>query len=581
MPPWQTARTRGSARGTFLQATGADIIDHVLGGYPPGLPLVLAGPSGAGRTVLGLQLANAALAQGQIVQIVSSEPAPSLIHQAGALGFDFEAALQDDRLVLLELDSSTPALVRAQGADALAAALRAEAPEASLVIVDPFTAITAEISDEPRLREVSRVFVRAMESERLVLTVEADRLGQQRGLERVLSELCGAYLVLEREASGRRTLSVEKSRSGLGAAERVEFSIGPGGTHMVGEACPKAAIAMFTRVRRVSDRHAAELRAVAEAELAAPVGAIEAPPRRVQRAHPAAPPMVEESGDAGIPERERRLVLLVEDSRMQRELVKEWLEPRYDVITAADGFEALAKIVSHQPDLVILDLIMPRVTGYELLAALRRAHVDVPVLVSSSRVGSTGDRLGPLVLGATDFLPKPVNRIELEHKVETLLRLRRMGDRRFDSAEAEELFGRVSSSRLLELADFRERVARACSFGDRHGLVSAIVRVRTADEPALDAWIEVANDDLRFEDAVLRRGKREALVLLVATGPADAPKVIERTNARCAEATGTPPEVEIEPVPAADWLAIEGLEQAAPEAPPTPKAPRGRSRDRT
>jgi hypothetical protein len=131
------------------------------------------------------------------------------------------------------------------------------------VIVDPFTAITAEIADEPRLREVSRSFVRAVGAEALVLTVETERLAQQRGLERVLSELCGAYLSLGREASGRRTLSVEKSRSGAGAAERVEFSIGPGGTHLVGEASPKAEITMFTRVRRISDRHAAEVRAIA------------------------------------------------------------------------------------------------------------------------------------------------------------------------------------------------------------------------------------------------------------------------------------------------------------------------------
>jgi DNA-binding response OmpR family regulator len=126
---------------------------------------------------------------------------------------------------------------------------------------------------------------------------------------------------------------------------------------------------------------------------------------------------------------------------MQRELVCDWLAPRYEVMTAVDGFEALAKIVSHHPDLVILDLIMPRVSGYELLCALRRAHVDVPVLVASSRVQTAGDRLGPLVLGATDFLPKPVSRLELEHKVETLLRLRRDSDRRFDTTETEALFG--------------------------------------------------------------------------------------------------------------------------------------------
>jgi CheY-like chemotaxis protein/KaiC/GvpD/RAD55 family RecA-like ATPase len=562
-----------------VRTTGASIIDHVLGGYPPGLPLVLAGPSGSGRTVLGLQLARAALDAGEIVQFVSSEPAPSLIHQAGALGFEFETPLHEDRLVLLELDASTPAIVRAQGADALAEALRGEAPEASVVIVDPFTAITAEIADEPRLREVSRAFVRGLATDMLVLTVESERLAQQRGLERVLSELCGAYLALEREASGRRTLSVEKSRTGHGAAERVEFSIGPGGTHLVGEAKPKSAISMFTRVRRTDAVLAAAAQQRPEVELAAPVGAIEPPPRRVpapRRPHPVG---AAEARDEVAPERERRLILLVEDSRMQRELLKEWLEARYDVITAVDGFEALAKIVSHHPDLVILDLIMPRVTGYELLCALRRAHVDVPVLVSSSRVASTGDRLGPLVLGATEFLPKPVNRIELEHKVETLLRLRRERDDRFDGGDAEALFGRISATRLLEPADFRERVTRACSFGERHGLVSSIVRLRAGAPNDLDAWIEVANEDLRFEDAILRKSKLEADVLLVATSPDEAPRVIARASERCAEGSGEKCDFGIEPIRAVDWLTLEGLDRAADsESPPAAPAATRRKR---
>ena len=517
-----------------MRPSGASIIDHVLGGYPPGLPLVIAGPSGSGRTVLTLQLAHAALERGEVVQIVSSEPAQSLMHQADALGFEFDDALAEERLILLELDGSTPALVRAQGVESLVEALRGEAPEVSLVIIDPFTAITAEIVDEPRLREVSRTFVRALGAQTLVLTVETERLAQQRGLDRVLSELCGAYLVLDREASGRRTLNVEKSRAGIGAAERVEFAIGPHGTHMVDDAEPKAEIPLFTRIRRMPERRAAAVaRQNPDADLAAPLLPIGPPPPRRPEAPRPAPlahaSQLPRTSNAPHAPRTRSLILLVEDSRMQRELVTEWLAPRYEVIQAVDGFEALAKVVSHKPDLVILDLIMPRVSGYELLCAMRRAHVDVPVLVASSRVQSAGDRLGPLVLGATDFLPKPVNRLELEHKVETLLRLRRDGDHRFDNQEdAEALFGTVSASRLLEAPDFRDRLARACNFGERHGFLSSLVRIEAPNARSLDRLLDTADQELRFEDAILRVAKKRALVLLVATGPSDAPKVIDR-----------------------------------------------------
>jgi CheY-like chemotaxis protein/archaellum biogenesis ATPase FlaH len=517
-----------------VRPTGARIIDHVVGGYPPGLPLVIAGVSGSGRTVLSLELANRALERGEIVQFVSSEPAPSLIHQAGELGFAFGSALRSDRLVLLELDAAVPSLVRAHGIEALAESLLAQAPDAGVVIVDPFTALTAEIVDEPRLREVARVFARALPARHLVLTVEAERLATQRGLDRVLSELCGAYLVVAREPSGRRTLTVEKTRSGAGAAECVEFAVGPGGTHLVGDAVPKAAVTPHAEPAPRARRHEPD---DAPLLVTSPLPAA-APP-------PPAPPVADEL--LGEPKERRPCVLVVEDSRLQRELVSEWLGERYEVLTAADGFEAMATLLAHKPDLVILDLIMPRVTGYELLCALRRASLDVPVLVSSSRVTSAGDRLGPLVLGATDFLAKPVNRLELEHKVETLLRLRRVGDRRFDAGEAEALFGKVTSSRLLEEPEFRDRLGRAHGFGERHGLPSSIGVVVAPDAGALERWIDLANSELRFEDAILRLDKQRAVVLLVATAPAEAHAVLERL---ASEDAGGERKVDVEILPA-------------------------------
>jgi CheY-like chemotaxis protein/archaellum biogenesis ATPase FlaH len=536
------------------------------------LPLVIAGPSGSGRTVLALQLADSALQRGEVVQIVSSEPAQSLMHQADALGFEFDAALAEERLVLLELDASTPSLVRAQGVESLVEALHAEAPGVSLVIVDPFTAITAEIVDEPRLREVSRAFVRALDAETLVLTVETERLAQQRGLDRVLSEMCGAYLMLDRETTGRRTLTVEKSRAGLGAAERVEFAVGPNGTHLVGDAKPKAELPLFTRTRHVPERRATQLGLhFHDADLAAPVEPITpSPPKRLEERRPAAPadvPQPRRTPAAPTEAHTRSRILLVEDNRMQRELVSEWLAPRYEMITAVDGFDALAKIVSHKPDLVILDLIMPRVSGYELLCALRRAHVGVTVLVTSSRIQTAGDRLGPLVLGATDFLPKPLNRLELEHKVETLLRLRRDGEPRFEQADAEAIFGCVSASRLLEAPDFRDRVARASRFGARHGFVSSLVRVDAPKASSLDRFLETADQELRFEDAILRISKQRALVLLVATAPPDATKVIERLLAANEAESGTPHGFTVETMAAAseqaDADAIELIASAA------------------
>ena len=404
------------------------------------------------------------------------------------------------------------------------------------MIIDPFTAITAEIVDEPRLREVSRAFVRALGAETLVLMVETERLAQQRGLDRVLSEMCGAYLVLDREAE--RTAHAHRREESRGSRRCRARGVRRGSErHASRGRCDTEG--RDSRSSRACDAYPSGARrhpacSIPDADLAATVGPITPPPsRRHAAARPASladalqPPHLPA---APTEPRTRSLILLVEDSRMQRELVCDWLSPRYEVITAVDGFEALAKIVSHNPDLVILDLIMPRVSGYELLCALRRAHVDVPVLVASSRIQTAGDRLGPLVLGATDFLPKPVNRLELEHKVETLLRLRRDGDPRFDRTEAEALFGCVSVSRLLEAPDFRDRLARACSFGERHGFVSSLVRVDAPEARSLDRFLETADQELRFEDAILRVVEAARAGAARRHRPPDAPKVIERLS---------------------------------------------------
>ena len=123
--------------------TGVEIVDHVLGGITPGLPCVVSGPSGAGRTVLSLQLAASALAGGSIVSLLCNEPAPFLLQQAATLGFDFDDALRSGQFVLLELDPRAATLVRAHGIGALVSAVREEEPLVSTMIVDPFTAITA------------------------------------------------------------------------------------------------------------------------------------------------------------------------------------------------------------------------------------------------------------------------------------------------------------------------------------------------------------------------------------------------------------------------------------------------------
>ncbi|MGH0033542.1 MAG: response regulator [Myxococcota bacterium] len=520
-----------------MQATGVDIIDGAIGGIAPGLPLVLAGPSGCGRTVMALQLTAAALDRGEVVSYLCNEPSPFLLQQAATLdlGVDFEAAVERSQLVLMEMDPQVAGLVRGHGTASLVEALRAEEPLSTTLVIDPVTALLSEIHDEAAMRAETREMIRCATPMKIVLTVEAEQVALQRGLDRVLSEVSGASLSLSRnESSGRRWLRVDKSRNGMVVEDDIAFIVGQGGAQP-----------------RPGDPAADPGPGTWAPDLVA--GAVPIPPP--SDAVPVAPGSPEPSSlhegptapdaprvrrrPAQEEPKETPVVLVVDNDAADRQTVCKWLEGHHEVVAAQNGFEAMTCVAGQRPDLIILDLVLPKVTGYELLVAFQRVAEDVPVLVTSSRMERPADRIGPLVLGATDILTKPVDRFELLHKVELLMHLDGPPRRWLDPGEAEALFATVSETRRLDEEDFLLRMDRAHRFGVRHGMAASLVTVAGPSAEALDQFEAALDANLRFEDALLRVSKRRAVLLLVATDPAEAGPVVERlldeTAARCGQ----------------------------------------------
>jgi two-component system KDP operon response regulator KdpE len=114
-------------------------------------------------------------------------------------------------------------------------------------------------------------------------------------------------------------------------------------------------------------------------------------------------------------------ILVVDDEEQIRRALKSILSVRkYDVVLAENGDEALDKAIDFNPDLVILDLTMPGMSGIEVCKELRTWYA-APILVLSVR-GSEADKITALDAGADDYLTKPFSAGELLARIRALLR---------------------------------------------------------------------------------------------------------------------------------------------------------------
>jgi PAS domain S-box-containing protein len=133
-------------------------------------------------------------------------------------------------------------------------------------------------------------------------------------------------------------------------------------------------------------------------------------------------------------------ILVADDNADMRNYVRRLLGPRWDVETVSDGQEALEAIRRKRPDLLLTDVMMPRLAGFQLLRELRSDHAlrDLPVIVLSARAGEEA-RIEGLDAGADDYLTKPFSARELVARVNTNLemaRLRREATRDLRESEA-------------------------------------------------------------------------------------------------------------------------------------------------
>ena len=125
-----------------------------------------------------------------------------------------------------------------------------------------------------------------------------------------------------------------------------------------------------------------------------------------------------------------KCILIVDDEAPIREMIVVALEMAgYECLEAENTQQAHALIVDRQPDLILLDIMMPKLSGYEVCARLKEdeATRDIPIVMVTA-LNEMGDIEKAVTAGADDFLSKPVNKLELVLRVEKMLRLRHITD---------------------------------------------------------------------------------------------------------------------------------------------------------
>lgn len=124
-------------------------------------------------------------------------------------------------------------------------------------------------------------------------------------------------------------------------------------------------------------------------------------------------------------------VLVVDDNQENLELLQAYLEDiECETVSARDGLEALDIISSNAPDLILLDVMMPKMSGFEVCKRLKNdpKTSDIPIIMVTA-LNEFGDIERGIDSGTDDFISKPVNKLELLTRVRTMLKLKHLSDK--------------------------------------------------------------------------------------------------------------------------------------------------------
>jgi len=179
-------------------------------------------------------------------------------------------------------------------------------------------------------------------------------------------------------------------------------------------------------------------------------------------------------------------ILIVEDDPSIRLGLKRSLEfEGFTIDLARDGEEAIQRAFDKKPDLIVLDIMLPRVNGFEVCRTVRKYDTTIPIVILSAK-GDEGDKVLGLELGADDYVTKPFSIRELTARIKAALRRRRAMEGEVDTFEEAEL--RIDfAGQILEVSG-EERELSTREFKLLRHLIQNRGRVLSRDQILNKVW---------------------------------------------------------------------------------------------
>jgi two-component system alkaline phosphatase synthesis response regulator PhoP len=179
-------------------------------------------------------------------------------------------------------------------------------------------------------------------------------------------------------------------------------------------------------------------------------------------------------------------ILIVEDDPSIRLGLKRSLEfEGFSVELAKDGEEAIQRAFDKKPDLIVLDIMLPKVNGFEVCRTVRKYDAGIPVVILSAK-GDEGDKVLGLELGADDYITKPFSIRELTARIKAALRRRKALEGEVDSFEEANLKIDFAGQKLT--VDGKERELSTREFNLLRHLIQNRGRVLSRDQILNKVW---------------------------------------------------------------------------------------------